>query len=55
MLTLNEAWQDTFLLELSVHGDLFCSKHSPVGEVEETVRLITRFQDMTCEAVPRCE
>lgn len=54
MLEVSDGWEDTFLKELAVHTDYICSADGPVGETEDTLRLIARFNSLSCPSTPIC-
>ena len=55
MLDVSDGWDATFLAQLAVHSDYICSAHGPVGETEDTVRLLRRFEDLNCSASAVCD
>jgi hypothetical protein len=55
MLDVSEGWEETFLTQLAVHGDYICAVDGPVGETEDTVRLILRFKSLSCPALTTCQ
>ncbi len=55
MLEVSDGWEDTFLSQLDVHRDYVCSADGPIGETEDTLRLISRFNDLNCPSTPTCQ
>lgn len=54
MLSVSEGWEPTFLDQLDLHHDYFCASDGPIGETEETARLLNAFKNSACGAMPTC-
>lgn len=54
MLVVSDGWDDTFSAHLETHRDYICAADGPVGETEETARLLLRFRELRCKAEPVC-
>ena len=53
MLRVESGWDTTFLEHLAPHTGYICSDDGPVGDTEETVRLLAQSRGLFCaEATP---
>ena len=54
MLDASDGWDATFTDQLTPHSDYLCSNGGPIGETEDTIRLLTEFRAAECPATPTC-
>lgn len=55
MLEVSDGWEETFLTELAVHSDYICAADGPLGETDDTARLISRFKGRSCPELSTCQ